>query len=965
MAVGDFLVYKNNLDTSVLPNAGGSLTTLWDTEDKSHGSSIPYNNGTFTLLPGTYLIMYSEKFATTNTSDNERITATGSINIFDGISTTKYGHSGGYIRKYSGQMSMSLSGYVIYNVSSSYADISVEFERVDNSTSGTVNRVPNAGGVQIVQLDTSHNFASYLTTADESTAGTTERTLNLTWSAVQDTGFSRSGSSVTVTNAGRYLVTYSMSISRTGTHREDVVGYLRRNGTTEVVGSNSYCYLRGLDASQAGALTWIGVVNVGAGDSFDVRWQAPQSATITAKSAASLQFWQLPSGSKSAIVEATTGNYNGVSEFAWDTTAYIDTDQYTHTNGTSNIDIDSNDFTLAFATFHQNAPDTVQRGYPQIQFKVDGNVDDTATGGVYHRNSGGSGIVAVTNASILQTRVGSSIEVTSEATGVSGDMINDGGQFAVISLTEALGASYVFPPSISNALDLVDVGDTNLVITGNSFGVTQGTGKVEIGDSTDYTTATLVTQSIDTWSDASIQFDVDLTGFVKGSLYFYVTNDNGGISTPFTTNYGIPSYEAIVTGLNPDIFHTFQNTYVDTQGVAAANSQASTGSFGFVTIPLTRGATHSWTCNNNNSRIEMNDTIYTNITTRHTQRLIGGWIQLGQVYLVPSGFYDEGGQLNNLYMVVGFGNVLLGNISDSYGSPAFKVQVYSDFKLSTNRPYHVMIKFIGGTGFTMFVDGVEVSKTNGNPITNKTMSTHSGDWVYGKPDGSLDTGGTDIQYPSAPDLLISHFGTWSGLSATFPTDSEIRTELFEKGAIATDLITSDTEANMQLAVDALANTDYVDKPLPLKINKSSDGNFRIELDHITFDDRCSMHVQYTGNTTLTIVNNGTSNCDLSKCSTPYGGTIVIENPATFTIDGLITGSIVEIYDNEIVDVGNRNTKLAFANNSGTSFQYSHNGTSNDVIVAVLKSGYKEIKLLYTLGSNNQTLTVVPEVDFNG
>lgn len=49
----------------------------------------------------------------------------------------------------------------------------------------------------------------------------------------------------------------------------------------------------------------------------------------------------------------------------------------------------------------------------------------------------------------------------------------------------------------------------NVVLTGKNFLSAQGTGKLELCNDSDYSQATIkVEQSIDSWSDTSIQFDV-------------------------------------------------------------------------------------------------------------------------------------------------------------------------------------------------------------------------------------------------------------------------------------------------------------------------------------------------------------------------------------------------------------------------------------------------------------------------
>lgn len=515
----------------------------------------------------------------------------------------------------------------------------------------------------------------------------------------------------------------------------------------------------------------------------------------------------------------------------------------------------------------------------------------------------------------------------------------------------------------------LDTGDTDELLDGFGFEATQGTGLVEIGDNANYATATKVAQTINSWSDTQIDFDPVFTGFSDGVLYLFVTNDNGDRSAGYPVNFGVLGVGSILQNIGFDIIHSFNNTYADLQGVAAANSLTSSGTFGFVAEPGARGTTHSWSPSTNASRIEMLDTTFTNITVTHTKREICGWIKLSSTNKNPVCIWEEGGGVNNLYFAFSAGNYLFFNVADS--SNNFKVQAYWDFPLSEDRWYNILGRFEGSAGIAgveIWVDGIKGLVSAGDlPITSTVMALHSGDYCYGDPDGNLDTGGTDIAYTNHVNARYSYWATASEFGGGAPlTDTQRRVEVFEKCAPVTDSITSDTELNMQAAVDVIAPFDYVDLPLPLKINKiSGGGDLRIELDNVTFDDRCSIHVQWMGTSgqTLTIVNNGTSNTELAMCSTPYGGTVVIENPATLTISGVINGAELRIYDND--GAGNFGTELSGIEvNSGTSYTYAHSGAINDTVIQMLADGYEEVLLNFELSSQDQLVTLTPIIETN-
>jgi len=98
--------------------------------------------------------------------------------------------------------------------------------------------------------------------------------------------------------------------------------------------------------------------------------------------------------------------------------------------------------------------------------------------------------------------------------------------------------------------------ETNIVLTGTDFFATQtGVAKVELGDSATYGSATKVTQTIDTWSDTSIQFDLVPTGFTQNNLWLYTTNSFGGVSNAWAvTVHLIPT----ITDAGDEIFTVYE-----------------------------------------------------------------------------------------------------------------------------------------------------------------------------------------------------------------------------------------------------------------------------------------------------------------------------------------------------------------------------------------------------------------------
>ena len=77
-----------------------------------------------------------------------------------------------------------------------------------------------------------------------------------------------------------------------------------------------------------------------------------------------------------------------------------------------------------------------------------------------------------------------------------------------------------------------DDNDTDVTITGVNFEASQGSGKVEMGDDSDYATANKVEQTTTSWGDTSIDFTANLGSQSPGSKWVFVTNNTGDKNDP-------------------------------------------------------------------------------------------------------------------------------------------------------------------------------------------------------------------------------------------------------------------------------------------------------------------------------------------------------------------------------------------------------------------------------------------------
>jgi len=154
-------------------------------------------------------------------------------------------------------------------------------------------------------------------------------------------------------------------------------------------------------------------------------------------------------------------------------------------------------------------------------------------------------------------------------------------------------------PTITNVDgdDTLIVGQTNIVITGNNFEASQGTGLVEISPNATYGAGGRVTQSIDSWSNTSVQFDLDRTGLSTGTLYVYVTN-----------NDGVNSAGKIITleALTPTItsFNSGSAFFADDTGIALVGTNFGASDTGVAKVELGNAATYA----GSTTKVELNVT---------------------------------------------------------------------------------------------------------------------------------------------------------------------------------------------------------------------------------------------------------------------------------------------------------------------------------------------------------------------
>ena len=534
------------------------------------------------------------------------------------------------------------------------------------------------------------------------------------------------------------------------------------------------------------------------------------------------------------------------------------------------------------------------------------------------------------------------------------------------------------------ATEAFNWGDTNLTVTGKGFGATQGTGEVEYWDDISGTTKTI--QSIDSWSDTSIQIDTTQGSLPNDTIiYLVVTNDSAEESNKVAVSVGLlPYHELIVNNLQADHYWRLNNTYNDTGDTGPVRNMTNSvvGTWTFNTQEIVDNNTHSLNYSSVTNRREITDSPNMNITINSQERTLSFWFQLNETQTPLGCIWKEGGGVQNLAFFVGYGNTVMFQGADNPGNP-INAQAWSDFKLEVGRPYSIVGRYSLSESpreLRLYIDGIEQSDTSGNELGSGNFDSHSGDVVWNDPDNTLETGGTDIAYNGFNDAQISDFATWSDNSGNtnagaLDKTTQIRDILYRRGAIPDDTIASAaSEAAAQTALEAL-NETRGNWPLSLRVEAlSTPASFELTLEDSSgnpwvFDDGITSHVEWRGVDTLTLVRTPGGNLDAAKCWTLTGGTITVVDDVDLTVTArditdntVIVGARVRV----TADSGGPETLgtvlLEGVTDGSGQVTGRYRYSSSQPVVGRVRKGsastyYKTSDIVSTIGSSGLDITV--------
>jgi len=349
------------------------------------------------------------------------------------------------------------------------------------------------------------------------------------------------------------------------------------------------------------------------------------------------------------------------------------------------------------------------------------------------------------------------------------------------------------------------------------------------------------------------------------------------------------AYTADIQALSPS--HHFKFDGNATDEIAALTTTET--SIGWLNPNICQDATKCMTTNDVGDSLELGGS--SNINSEVYRLLISGWFRVSSIQQPPTRIYGDGGTSATVSIHLGFGNQVLYEVDTN----DFTLQIYGDTPLVENRSYHLALRFESsayGNIFQGYLDGVNQT-TTANNVPNSNLTARSNATFGGK--SGLALGGTALKIVSVVNGYYNHWAYWGGASAVAVSDSEIRTELFEKGALPDITITSDTQANIQTALDTYSGTTRGNHPLCFMIEEvTGGGDLYLDANNITFDKLASLHIRYLGSGTLFITNKGGSDVSLV---TPN---VEVINLRSLTLTNLRNPTEVRVFEqgttNEII-----------------------------------------------------------------
>ncbi len=472
-------------------------------------------------------------------------------------------------------------------------------------------------------------------------------------------------------------------------------------------------------------------------------------------------------------------------------------------------------------------------------------------------------------------------------------------------------------------------------------------------------------------------------GKTTDAWYFALEHNHSSPSTfaiEGTPSFGLPSYQTDIEDLGADHLWTFDGDSNDSIGsVNGTNSGVV-----FTGTAITKEGTNCMQTNTQGALSTRGDYVTLATTTEinnsaQARKCVAGWFQSNSFRPPPVHIYGEGNTTTKFQFAMAYGNQLMFECVEATNFPD-GLQVYGP-SLRPDRAYHLCGIFSGNAHdneVKLFVDGIEQTAADPADRQPDTASLDArGVAVWGDAGTTAQGfGGDQVRLSCIVTGSYNWWATWGDEADALLTDNEIRETLFERGALAESTVSSDTEANMQTALDALT-VSRTNVACDVEIEPvTGAGDFELESD-LVFDDLTSLQFRFNSiSGALTIVNVSGGNAVASKCAAPYGGTssITIKNRQTLTITVVdaVTGSAVENARCYIeADTGGPETAGTVIMNTTTNVSgvatVSYDWSANQPIIGYVRQGtastyYKQNSIggPLTVNALDATIQLVPD-----
>ena len=350
------------------------------------------------------------------------------------------------------------------------------------------------------------------------------------------------------------------------------------------------------------------------------------------------------------------------------------------------------------------------------------------------------------------------------------------------------------------------------------------------------------------------------------------------ISADLTILVGTSTYAQAIVDLGAEHHWPFDGSNIDIIGGVTGTASGQS----FATAALAKEATNSMQMTGLTSRYTADPEGTINLLP-FAAYSFGGWFQAAEFFTFPTAIAGRGDGSASMRFIMFMGNAVM--VESDNGSTI--VQAFGDTFLEPGRPYHLYVVWQGsglGNILEFYIDGLLQSVTEPPSGAPGSATFPSGaQFEYGNPLSSTSVGGTLVTLNAPTSSQWQHWTLSSGnLLTDIPTATEVREVLFGQSVVSDVVISTDTQANMQIALDALSGTTRPDAPSCIEIEAEAGGSdFELTVNNITFDALASLHINYTGSQgTLTLRNAGGSNTSIVLAPYPFASVVIL---ATVTV----------------------------------------------------------------------------------